>query len=197
MSADGRGAEPNVTGLRKVTISNPPNSSPTASAISSLAPPGSHDRTAVCREGRGAPSAPGLVRGSGFRSPNRPGRGRNPTYRAGLRPEMWCERPSCNHRRQLAGGIRGIPANTIFYRGDIIDTQSAGSVVAFWGPQEIERVSMRDSRTGVHVTDSPFLFSRWRWYRPSLSVARSCTRKIKSEAIRSPSCGRSARCEAI
>jgi hypothetical protein len=62
----------------------------------------------VCRESRGAPSAPGLVSGLGFRSPNRPDKGRNPTYHAGSRREVWCERPSCYLRRQLAGAIWGI-----------------------------------------------------------------------------------------
>ncbi len=54
----------------------------------------------MCRESRGAPSAPGLVSGLGFRSPSRPDKGRNPTYRAGSRRKLWCERPSCYHRRQ-------------------------------------------------------------------------------------------------
>ncbi len=36
----------------------------------------------MCRESRGAPSAPGLFSGLGFRSPNRPDRGRDPPYRA-------------------------------------------------------------------------------------------------------------------
>ncbi len=49
------------------------------------------DRTGVCRENRGAPSAPGLVSGSGFRSPNRPDKGRNPTYRAGSRASCDCD----------------------------------------------------------------------------------------------------------
>ena len=41
----------------------------------------SADRTDVCRKSRGAPSAPGLVSGLAFRSPNRPDKGRNLTYR--------------------------------------------------------------------------------------------------------------------
>ena len=63
------------------------------------------DRTGVCGESRGAPPAPGWVGGLGFRSPNRPDKGRNPTYRVGSRRGVWCERPSCYHRRQLAGAI--------------------------------------------------------------------------------------------
>ena len=38
----------------------------------------------------------------------RPDKGRKPTYRAGSRREVWCKRPSCYHRRQLAGAIWGI-----------------------------------------------------------------------------------------
>ncbi len=72
----------------------------------------------MCRESRGAPSAPGLVSGSGFRSPNRPDKGRNPTDRAGSRREVWCERPACYHRRQLAGAIWGISAKTSGNDGD-------------------------------------------------------------------------------
>ncbi len=71
----------------------------------------SPDRTAVCRESRGAPSAPGLVSGSGFRSPNRPNKGPKPTHRAGSRREVWCERPSCYHCRQRTGAIWGISAD--------------------------------------------------------------------------------------
>ncbi len=50
-----------------------------AAPVASMSP----DRTGVCRESRGAPSAPGLFSGLGFRSPNRPDKGRNPPYRAG------------------------------------------------------------------------------------------------------------------
>ncbi len=49
-----------------------------------------------------------LVDGLGW--PNRPDKGRNLTYRAGSRREVWCERLSCYHRRQLAGAIWGISA---------------------------------------------------------------------------------------
>ncbi len=49
-----------------------------------------------------------ITMGPGFLSPNRPDKGRNPTYRAGSRQEVWCERPSCYHRRQLGGAIWGI-----------------------------------------------------------------------------------------
>ncbi len=67
-------------------------------------------RTGVRCPCQGAPSAPGLVSGLGFRSPNRPDKGRNPPYRAGSRREVWCERPSRSHRRQLGGAIWGISA---------------------------------------------------------------------------------------
>ena len=45
----------------------------------------SPDRTGVCRESRGTPSARELTIGQGFPSPNQPDKGRNPTYRAGSR----------------------------------------------------------------------------------------------------------------
>ncbi len=51
-----------------------------------------------------------------FRSPNRPDKGRNPTYRAGSRREVWYERPSCYHRRQLAGAIWGISVEGLHER---------------------------------------------------------------------------------
>ncbi len=73
------------------------------------------DRTGVCRESRGAPSAPGLVSGLGLRSPNRPDKGRDPTDRAGSRRELWCERPSCCHRRQL-GEPSGESRFIVFFR---------------------------------------------------------------------------------
>ena len=62
---------------------------------------------------------------------------------------MWCERPSCFHRLQLAGIIRGIRVNTIFDRGDIIDTQSAGILGA----------AFAEANPGVTVTILPSLGS--------------------------------------
>ncbi len=81
-----------------------------STAMTALDPVASRspDRTGVCRESRGALSAPGPVSGSGFRSPNRPDKGPNPTYRAGSRRKVWSERPSCYYRRQLRGAIWGI-----------------------------------------------------------------------------------------
>jgi hypothetical protein len=75
-----------------------------AAPVASMSP----DRTGVCRESWGAPSVPGLFSELGFRSPNRPDKGRDLTDRAGSRRELWCERPSRSHRRQLGGAIWGI-----------------------------------------------------------------------------------------
>ena len=41
-------------------------------------------------------------------------KGRNPTDRAGSQRDLWCEGPSCYHRRQRAGAIWGISVKTIF-----------------------------------------------------------------------------------
>ena len=61
---------------------------------------------------RRARLAPGLLSGSGSRSPNRPDQERNPTWRAGSPRQVWCERRSCYHRRQLAGAIWGLSAKS-------------------------------------------------------------------------------------
>ncbi len=47
----------------------------------------SPDGTRVCRASRGVPSVPGLVRGSGFRSPNQPDQERTTAYRDSSRSE--------------------------------------------------------------------------------------------------------------
>ncbi len=91
-------------------------------------PPG---RTGVCRESRGAPSAPGLVSGFGFRSPNPPDRGRNPTYRAGSRREVWCERSSCYHHRQLAGAIWGISVQ-MFAENGTVNRKHKNAIGIIW-----------------------------------------------------------------
>ena len=103
----GRGA---ATPLRRHTAPDRRPATGPSTAMTALDPVASRspDRTGVCHESRGAPSAPGLVIGSGFRSPNRPDKGRNPIYRAGSRLELWCERTWCYHRRQLEGTIWGI-----------------------------------------------------------------------------------------
>ncbi len=81
-------------------------------------------RTGVWREGRAAPSAPGLVGGLGCASPNRPDKGPSPSWRAASPRAVWCERPSCYHGRQPGGAIRGIsakvtlaPSGSVFVRG--------------------------------------------------------------------------------
>jgi hypothetical protein len=70
----------------------------------------SPDRTGVRRPSRGAPSAREMTIGHGFRLPDQPDKGRNPSWHASSRRELWCQRPSCYHRRQLAGAIWEIPA---------------------------------------------------------------------------------------
>ena len=68
----------------------------------------SPDRTGVRCPGQGLPSAREMTIGLDFPSPNRPDKGRNPTYRVGSHRKLWCERPSCYHHRQLAGAIWAI-----------------------------------------------------------------------------------------
>ena len=64
----------------------------------------------VCAARRGTLSQREKVTGRAFDRQIGLIKGRNPTYRAGSRREVWCERPSCYHRRQPGGAIWGIPA---------------------------------------------------------------------------------------
>ena len=62
---------------------------------------------------RGWPSAPALVSGSDFRSPNQPDKGRNLTYRARATTRIVVQTLLCYHRERPRRAIWGIPVNAL------------------------------------------------------------------------------------